>query len=38
VNVDGVNVPLVQERVGSDGRYPVLHCVVQSEPDAMRDP
>jgi len=38
VNVDGVNVPLVQRRVVSDGVYPILHAAVQSKPDVMRDP
>jgi len=36
VNVDGVNVPLVQERDGSDGSYPAAHAVVHSEPDATK--
>jgi len=38
VNVDGVNVPLVQERDVSDGAYPAAHAVVQTEPDAREDP
>jgi len=38
VNVDGVNIPLVQERGVSDGVYPVAHSVVQCELDVTEDP
>jgi len=38
VNVDGVYIPLVQERDGSDAVYPAAHAVVHSEPDATNAP